>query len=104
MSSNLDSVAGVKESEGKICYELDWEFIEQMAARMSKNKDKYLPYNWKKPIEVEQLKQSLIRHVVEVMKGNYEDDRDELGHLYAVSLNAMMISYQLKHWADGSKI
>ena len=89
---------GIKEEGGKISYELDWEFIEAMAARMSKNKGKYPPYNWHKPIEVEKLKQSLVRHVVEIMKGNYEDDGDEFGHLAAVALNIMMLNYQLKKY------
>lgn len=87
---------GIKESEGKTTYELDWHFIELMALRMSKNKGKYPPYNWQKPIEIEELKQSLIRHVIEVMKGNYEDDGDDMGHITAAALNCMMISYQLR--------
>ena len=91
-----DTILGKKEENGKLNYELDWEFIEQLAKRMSKNKSKYKPYNWKEPIDVEKLKQSLIRHIIEVMKGNYEDDGDEFGHILAISLNAMMINYQLK--------
>lgn len=88
---------GIKESDGKLNYELDFEFIQAMAERMFKNKNKYPPYNWKKPIDVESLKQSLFRHVIEVMKGNYEDDGMGLGHVLGVALNAMMIHYQLKH-------
>ena len=88
---------GVKETEGKLNYELDWEFIQQMAERMSQNKGKYEPYNWKRPMEVEKLKQSLLRHVIEVMKGNYSDDNREFGHLESIALNSMMINYQLKN-------
>jgi hypothetical protein len=87
---------GKKEEEGKLTYELDWEFIEQLANRMAKNKGKYKPYNWKQPIDVEKLKQSLLRHVVEIMKGNYEDDNNPYGHILSVALNAMFINYQLK--------
>ena len=88
---------GVKESDGKLNYELDWEFIQQLSKRMSQNKGKYEPYNWTKPMDVEKLKQSLFRHVIEVMKGNYSDDGREFGHLESVALNAMMINYQLKN-------
>ena len=88
---------GVKESDGKLNYELDWEFIQQLAKRMSQNKGKYEPYNWTKTMDVEKLKQSLFRHVIEVMKGNYSDDGREFGHLESVALNAMMINYQLKN-------
>lgn len=93
----IEYLQGVKETEGKLNYELDWNFIQQIAERMSQNKDKYEPYNWKRPMEVEKLKQSLLRHVVEVMKGNYSDDGREFGHFESIALNSMMINYQLKN-------
>jgi hypothetical protein len=93
----LKEEIGKKETEGKLNYELDWEFIQQLAERMSQNKGKYKPYNWMQPIDVEKLKQSLFRHVVEVMKGNYEDDGRTFGHLESISANVMMINYQLKN-------
>ena len=85
-----------KETEGKLHYELDFEFIKQMAERMASNKGKYEPYNWQKLDNISDLKQSLFRHVLEIMKGNFEDDNRELGHLEAVAINAMFINYQLK--------
>lgn len=86
-----------KETNGKLFYELDFEFITQMAERMASNKGKYEPYNWQKLDNVEELKQALFRHVLEVMKGNYEDDKRELGHLEAIALNCMFLNYQLKN-------
>jgi hypothetical protein len=88
---------GIKESEDKLFYEIDWEFISEIAQRMSKNKHKYPPYNWHKPIELEELRQALIRHFIAIMRKNYKDDGQEFGHLNAIALNAMMIWYQLKH-------
>ena len=85
-----------KETEGKLFYELDFEFITQMAERMASNKGKYEPYNWQKLDNIADLKQSLFRHVLEVMNGNYKDDNREFGHLEAVAINAMFINYQLK--------
>ena len=85
-----------KETEGKLHYELDFEFITQIAERMASNKGKYEPYNWQKLDNISDLKQSLFRHVLEVMNGNYKDDNRELGHLEAVAINAMFINYQLK--------
>lgn len=93
----MEHLQGVKESEGKLNYELDWDFIQQMAERMSQNKGKYEPYNWTKPMSVEKLKQSLFRHVIEVMKGIYSDDGRDFGHFESIALNAMMINYQLKN-------
>lgn len=87
----------LKQTEGKLAYELEWEFIEDMAKRMQKNKGKYAPYSWRNPIEIGKLKDALMRHTIEIMKGNYEDDGDVLGHLEAVAVNSMIISYQLKN-------
>jgi len=89
---------GVKETENKTDYsEIDWQFITQLAERMNKNKDKYDANNWKRPINVELLKQSLLRHVIAVLNGDYEDDGRPQGHIEAIALNAQMINYQLKN-------
>ena len=40
-----------KEKEGKLFYELDWDFITQMAERMASNKGKYEPYNGERTVE-----------------------------------------------------
>ena len=86
-----------KETNGKLFYELDFDFITQMAERMASNKGKYEPYNWQKLDNVEELKQALFRHVLEVMKGNLEDDGRDFGHLEAIACDVMMIYYQLKN-------
>lgn len=91
-----ESEQGYKESSEKLEYELDWDFIKQVAERMSTNKGKYSAYNWKKSMDIEKLKQSLFRHVIEVMNGNYQDEEREYGHLEALVCNAMFINYQLK--------
>jgi len=87
-------VQGKKECKDKLNYELDWGFIKQMAERMATNKGKYDPYNWKKPIDLESLKQALFRHTIEIMEDNFEDDGRVLGHLEAVAINAMLINFQ----------
>ena len=87
---------GVKQNEGKLNYELDWEFIEAMAERMSENKDKYLPYNWKKEMELEQIRQAMFRHMIEIMKENYKDETVELGHIVAIANNAMILYHHGK--------
>jgi hypothetical protein len=87
-------VQGIKKKEGKLEYDIDWEFIQKMAYRMAKSD--YPIGNWKKPIDTEDLKQPIIRHFMELMLGNMEDEGDELGHLVALACNAMMLHYQLK--------
>lgn len=90
-----------KEKEGKLFYELDWDFITQMAERMASNKkpDKYKLWNWKLCMEYEdvyELKQATMRHLIAVMNGKYSDDGREFGHLEAIANNVMMLNYQLK--------
>ena len=86
----------VKESDNKLSYELDRYFIEAMAKRMQQNKGKYPPYNRQKPMDIENLKQALLRHTIEIMKGNYTDIED-YDHLSAIACNAQFIYYQLKN-------
>lgn len=100
LTEDLDKLAK-KDSAGKLYYEIDFNFIKQMAERMQSNKEnsKYDLWNWKKPMTpkgMDDLKQALLRHVLAVMEGKFDDDGREFGHLEAISNNAMMINYQLK--------
>lgn len=88
---------GIKLSEGKLHYEIDFDIITLLAERIQLSKNKYEPYNWQKDMDVEHIKQALFRHTLEIMKGNYEDDGQEFGHLGAVLSNIMFLNYQLKN-------
>lgn len=90
-----------KETKGKLFYELDFEFITQMAERMASNKGKYEPFNWQKPMEEKDFKellQAVFRHSLEIVEGKFEDDGREFGHLEAIACDVMMICYQLKKY------
>lgn len=91
---------GYKESEGKLNVEYDWEFLEACMKRMGKNKNKYKKDNWKQPIDIQSLKDSLFRHVLSVMNNKYNDDGDDFGHLSAIALNALFIYHQLKNYTN----
>lgn len=78
---------------GKLYYELDWKFIELMAQRMALNKDKYAPWSWKN-ISLEDTKQAITRHFIEIQKGNYSDEQI-LGHFIALALNSMFAVHTL---------
>ena len=90
-----------KETEGKLYYELSWEFIEEMAKRMQYHKNgKYELYNWKNnPMTakgIDDMKQAINRHHIEVMKGNYDDGEEFLGHIVSYATNSMILWEQLK--------
>lgn len=88
---------GLKETKDKLSFELDWPFITGMAERMDFNKGKYPPYNWHKEMDVQKLKNALMRHTISVMQDSY-DDEQIFGHLHAIACNSMMIYYQLKRY------
>ena len=88
-------MSGYKETEKKLIYDIDFDYVKKMAERMQLNRDKYPVGNWKKPLQVEDLKQALFRHTMEIMKGNYSDEQ-KYGHLVALGCNAFMIIEQLK--------
>ena len=86
---------GIKESDNKLSWELSFDFLKEMAKRMDNNKGKYPRYNWKKPMDVEKLKQAYFRHTIEIMNSNYKDGDEEIGHITAAACNLMMIYEQL---------
>ena len=97
----LKEETAYKETEGKLHYELDFEFITQMAERMASNKKegKYSMYNWMKPMsktDLINLIQAQYRHAMDLMNFKFDDDGRPYGTLEAFSNNAMMINYQLK--------
>lgn len=86
-----------KQSDGKLFYELDFDFLTEMAKRMAANKNgKYERFGWKKGLPLEEVKQAGLRHYLEVMKGNYEDDGEKYGHIVATAINCMLMLHELK--------
>lgn len=79
---------GYKESDGKLIYDIDWNFIKDIAIRMSENKSKYPKGNWKKPMELESIEEAMERHFIEYKRGNTDEN-----HLIAIVCNAMIINY-----------
>ena len=95
---DLNELKPTKDSVGKLFYELDWEFIQGIAERMVLNKKngKYDTFGWmKNGVDVDQMNQAIIRHTIEIAKGNYSDEQI-YGHYYALACNSMLIVNQLK--------
>ena len=86
---------GVKEKEEKLVYDIDFGYVKGMVERMQMNRNKYPVGNWQKEISVEDLKQAMFRHIIDIMMNNYHDEQN-YGHLFAVGCNAFMILEQLK--------
>lgn len=97
--SNTNQDKGKKETNGKLSYELYPEFITMMAERMEQS-DKYPPYNWKKPIDKNEIIKAIVRHTMDIWKGKFDDDGREFGGIEALATNAMILAYQLKEVSD----
>jgi hypothetical protein len=87
---------GIKDKKDKLVYDLDFDFLTGMAQRMQLNRNKYPVGNWKNKIDIEDLKQAMFRHMIEIMRGNYSDEQ-EYGHFYAVACNSFMLLKQIKN-------
>jgi len=88
-----------KISEGKLFYEIDWEFVEGMAIRMAKNKQngKYERFGWNRDgVDIPEMNQAITRHLIEIHKGNPHDDDQLYSHYYAIACNCMLIINSLK--------
>jgi hypothetical protein len=92
-----------KQTEGKLFWEMNWDYLQGVAKRMQANKgDKYEKFAWKKGVDVNELNQAILRHTVEIMKGNTIDDT-EYGHYEALCCNAMLAVHELKRLKNNAK-
>lgn len=96
-----------KDSTGKLFYEIDWEFIEGMAKRMELNKQngKYDRFGWRdKGVDVTEMNQALIRHLIAILKGELQDDEQAYSHYYALACNSMLIINTLKKQNNNNQL
>ena len=94
-----ETIKPTKQSEGKLFYEIDWEFIEGMAKRMALNKQngKYDVFGWRdNGVDISEMNQALVRHLIAILKGELQDDEQEYSHYYALACNSMLIVNSLK--------
>jgi hypothetical protein len=61
---------------------------------------KYAPFNWQKPFPKDELKESLMRHVVALMDGEEYDKESGQHHIGHIMANAMFYSY---HFVNEAK-
>lgn len=93
-----------KITEGKLPYELDWNFVKDMAERMFNNKGQYEPYSWQKnKINLQNLKDGIARHFIEIQNNNFRDGEEEFGHILALACNMMILKYQLQNFPDDKR-
>lgn len=86
---------GIKDKNSKVSYkEIDFDFLDLMAGSMAKNKDKYPPFNWHKPIDKMDLVDAILRHTRKVKQPIEGDVESAEEHLVNIACNAQMLWYQ----------
>ncbi len=62
----------------------------------NKQNGKYERFGWlEKGTPIDEIKQALLRHTLEIMKHNFKDDNQELGHISAAACNLMFLYTEL---------
>lgn len=87
----MEEEKGIKESQNKLIYDIDWVFVKNIAERMNENKSKYPLGNWKKDIDLASIEQALERHYIQYKIGDTSED-----HLIAIVCNSMILNYHRK--------
>lgn len=96
---------GEKQFEDKLSFvEIDPQFIACMAERLNVNKNKYPVGNWKQPIDILLLIDSIDRHLTDLKL--LLDGRDPIlnksetpkNHLAAIAVNCQFINWQLNEY------
>lgn len=85
-------------NKGKIQWDLlDYDFIEEMAKIMMFGMSKGYPKNnWKQPIkDIGDIDNSMLRHVIDDVKGEFLDKESGFPHVAHVAINAMFKYYQI---------
>lgn len=89
-------VAAQKEKEGKLSYkEIYIPFIDAMAERMNKNKDKYPEGNYFEEMNIDDILDSLQRHLNKIRYDYKNDPESKEEHVSALGCNAMILYFQL---------
>lgn len=87
----------IKDTKGKLNYsQMQWEGIEAVAKVFQYAEKKYGNVStWRNltPASKDRYLNALMRHLVEIFKGNRVDPESGLPHIYAVAWNALTSAY-----------
>ena len=57
---------------------------------------KYAPFNWKKPMPLDEILESMQRHLAALMDGEEVDEESGISHMGHIMCNAMFYNYHSK--------
>ena len=82
-------------NEGK----LKWSYVhfgslEPMVRVLEFGAHKYAPFNWQKPMDTNEILESLQRHLAALFDGELLDSETGISHMGHIQCNAMFYNYQ----------
>lgn len=81
-------------NEGKEKWGLvNFEALKPMVQVLMYGAKKYEPRNWEKGLSKEEILESMLRHVFELLKGNLIDSESNYPHIGHIMCNALFYSY-----------
>ena len=81
---------------------VDWESMEPLVRVLEFGAQKYARDNWKKGMPVNEIAESLLRHLFALMSGEETDPESGLPHTGHIQANAMFLEY-MRRTATKSK-
>lgn len=92
MSEEPKELAGAKNDDGKIRYDLlPWHFLEQVAKAMTYGANKYGAYNYRKGLVWSRQYAACERHIQSWRSGEDIDPESGLPHLALATANILML-------------
>lgn len=90
----MEQEKSLRYNEGKLKWSyIDFKSLESMVRVMMKGAEKYEPFNWQKGLDLNEVLESLARHLFALMRGEINDPESGEHHMAHVMCNAMFWEY-----------
>lgn len=94
----LETEHALRYNEGKPKWSLvHYKSLEPMIRVLEYGAFKYAPYNWQKPMPLEQILESMQRHLAALMDGELIDAESGISHMGHIQANAMFYNYHINN-------
>lgn len=92
---------GQRFNDGKRQWSLvDFDALEPMVEVLEFGAKKYAAHNWKKGLSVNQICESMLRHVYALLRGEDNDPESKISHTGHILCNAMFLSHMMANRPD----
>lgn len=101
MTKVKTATVGLRHNEGKVPLSLiDPTALYELGKVLQFGASKYAKHNWRKGLKIDEVIDSLMRHVLDFNNGEDNDKETGLSHMGHVMCNAMFIIWLMKHRPD----